>query len=166
MKIYLDMDGVLADFDKKYEEAFKVHPNTLKPGSKEGMRNWDAFVYAGLFTTLELMPNAKKLLAFVDSLDVPVEILSSSGGIRHHDLVYAQKMVWLKANKIAYKPNIVPGGEKKAKFATKTNILIDDTKRVIDSYRAAGGTAILYEDENIDQAIAKLNKFRELITHE
>ena len=57
---------------------------------------------------------------------------------------------------IPYKANIVPGGSKKAAFASPWNILVDDTDHVIEKYRSAGGTAILHYD--IDVTIKELSR--------
>ena len=156
MKIYLDMDGVLTDFEKRYEELYGVRPDEVQHRTKHFWDNWQSFIDGGNFTTLEKHPTADKLLAFVESLNVPVEILSSSGGEANHENVYNQKLTWLKSHDISYKPNIVPGGSKKASFASPWNILVDDTEHVVEKYRAAGGTAVLHYD--IDVTIRELSK--------
>ena len=80
MKIYLDMDGVLTDFEKKYEELFGVRPIEVKHRTKHFWENWQTFIQGENFVHLEKHKDADKLLSFVTSLRVPVEILSSSGG--------------------------------------------------------------------------------------
>jgi hypothetical protein len=54
--------------------------------------------------------------------------------------------------------NIVPGGSKKAAFAAPDHILIDDTERVVNKYRAAGGVAILHRDDDIDHTFYELTR--------
>ena len=44
MKIYLDMDGVLTDFEKKYEELFGVRPDEVQARTKHFWENWQEFV--------------------------------------------------------------------------------------------------------------------------
>lgn len=146
MKIYLDMDGVLTDFAGRYVELFGVTPEQSRADSKDFWNNWRPFVKGGNFETLDWNRGAVELLAYVASLRVPVEILSSSGGGDTHDVVVAQKLKWLESKGIPYKANIVPGGSKKAEFAAPWNILVDDTTRVVETYRKAGGTAILHVD--------------------
>lgn len=150
------MDGVLTDFEKRYEELFGVRPDDVAHRTKHFWDNWESFITGKNFETLDWHAGAVDLLAYVASLDVPVEILSSSGGEKFHDTVVAQKRKWLESKGIPYKPNIVPGGNKKAEFAGPWNILIDDTDRVVENYRKAGGTAILHK--NADDTIAKLSK--------
>ena len=149
MKIYLDMDGVLTDFEKRYEELFGARPIEINKQNKHFWSNWETFVKGGNFTTLEKHKGADELLSFVKSLNVPIEILSSSGGHQYHECVTTQKNAWLRNNGIDFKPNIVPGGKKKAQFADPWNILVDDTQHVVDNYKAAGGTAILHHDVNV-----------------
>ena len=157
MKIYLDMDGVLADFAGRYFELYGVRPGETRAQKEHFWKNWRNFVEGKNFETLELNEGAVELLAYVASLDVPVEILSSSGGGDLHDVVVPQKLKWLESKGIPYKANIVPGGAKKAAFATPWNILVDDTERVVNTYRAAGGPAILHKGTS--DTIKQLSKF-------
>ena len=146
MKIYLDMDGVLANFDKQYELLYGTRPIDLKDRTKHFWGNWDEFVTGKNFTKLELMPGAITLMKACDLLKVPVEILTSTGNEKYYDTIAAQKTEWLKAHNITYKPNFVAGGLKKAQYADPWSILIDDTPKVVDAYVKAGGTAILHKD--------------------
>ena len=150
------MDGVLANFDKQYELLFGTRPVDVSKRTKHFHENWDAFVLGENFTKLDFFPGAEKLLTYVKSLGVSVEILSSSGGSKWHSEVSTQKHKWLRDRDIEHKPNIVPGGHKKAEFAGPWNILVDDTLRVVENYRKAGGTAILHTDA--DKTIAELSK--------
>lgn len=156
MKIYLDMDGVLTDFEKKYEELFGVRPVEVKHRTKHFWENWETFVQNGSFTKLEKHKGADKLLDYVATLGVPVEILSSSGGDTFHEYVTTQKIAWLMNNGITYKANIVAGGSKKAAYAKPWHILVDDTEHVVEKYRKAGGTAILHHD--VDVTIRELSR--------
>jgi len=85
-------------------------------------------------------------LKYIVSLDIPIEILSSSGGQKHHDEVKRQKEVWLKKHNIDFKANIVPGRKLKSNYAKPDIILIDDTEDVIDGFNEAGGIGILHKD--------------------
>ena len=148
MKIYLDMDGVLADFDKRYTELFGERPTDVQRRAKHFWANWEKFIQGANFSTLDKHEDADTLLHYVHELRVPVEILSSSGGDKFHSEVTWQKTVWLCNHGIPYKANIVPGGKKKAELAHPWHILVDDTEHVVENYRAAGGTAILHKDIN------------------
>jgi hypothetical protein len=156
MKIYLDMDGVLTDFNKRYEELYGARPEEGWRRHKHFWQNWESFINGYNFKTLDKHKDADKLLQFVYELRVPVEILSSSGGEKHHECVVAQKEAWLRNNGIDYKANIVPGGSKKAAFASPWHILVDDTLHVIEKYRSAGGTAVHHYD--IDVTLKELSR--------
>lgn len=157
MKIYLDMDGVLTDFERRYTEKFGHFPKDSELRRKHFWENWKQFVDDKEFVNLSKHPGAEKLLHHVQKLNddgIEVEILSSSGGGYSHDMVIEQKKKWLNNNHIHYKANIVPGGGHKAAYAKKWHILVDDTENVVERYRAAGGTAILHKD--VDKTIDKL----------
>ncbi len=145
-KIYLDMDGVLCDFYKRYNEIFKVDLEHKRSHGEKVTLEWDKFVDGKNFESLDWHPGGIELLKFIISLDIPVEILSSSGGQCHHEEVKRQKKVWLKRHHIDFTANIVPGRALKANYAKPDVILIDDTEDVIDDFNMAGGIGILHSD--------------------
>lgn len=145
-KIYLDLDGVLCDFYKRYNEIFKVDLEHKRSHGEKVTLEWDKFVEGKNFETLDWHPGGLELLKYIISLDIPIEILSSSGGQRHHEEVKRQKKIWLKRHHIDFTANIVPGRKLKANYAKPDIILIDDTEDVIDDFNAAGGIGILHSD--------------------
>ena len=92
-KILLDMDGVLSDFHKRYRELFHIETEKIRARGEKDDDNWNQFVEGKNFETLDWYPGGKELLKFVLSLDIPIEILSSSGGRSHHEEVKKQKKV-------------------------------------------------------------------------
>jgi hypothetical protein len=155
MKIFLDMDGVLTEFEERYVEKFGEFPKDIDKRRQHFWDNWKKFVDDADFETLHKHKHCDELLEAVRALKLPVEILSSSGGGYSHEVVTKQKQKWLDSNGIEFKANIVPGGGHKAKFASPWNVLIDDTQSVIDRYRKAGGTAIHHVD--IHETIKQLH---------
>lgn len=144
-KIYLDMDGVLCDFEKRYFHLFDETPGETRD-KKNFNPNWKVFVKGENFATLDWYPGGKELLSFIKKYPVDVEILSSSGGEKFHGEVTVQKIKWLRSHGINYKANIVPGRKHKKDYATPEMILIDDTPDVIESFNKAGGHGILHKD--------------------
>jgi len=153
-KIYLDMDGVLCDFEARYIEQFGELP-ALSRANKEWSDNWTKFVGTGQFKTLDWNPGGQTLLQVVKDTGIDIEILSSSGGKKYHPVVEDQKKFWLQSKGIHVKVNIVPGRSLKAKYANSKSILIDDTPDVIESFNKAGGYGILHAD--VKDTVKKLN---------
>jgi hypothetical protein len=153
-KLYLDMDGVLCDFEKRFTELYGKDALGARD-RKNFTTNWPNFIMNGNFENLEWFPGGKELLHFIQyATDWEVEILSSSGGEKFHSEVAAQKVVWLCNKGIPYKANIVPGRKHKTAYATPETILIDDTEDIIVNFNAAGGVGILHKD--INETLAKL----------
>jgi len=153
-KLYLDMDGVLCNFEKRFTELYGKDALGARD-RKNFTTNWPNFIMDGNFESLEWFPGGKELLDFIQNeTDWEVEILSSSGGEKFHSEVAAQKVVWLCDKGIPYKANIVPGRKHKTAYATPETILIDDTEDIIVNFNAAGGLGILHKDAN--ETLAKL----------
>jgi hypothetical protein len=161
-KIYLDMDGVLCNFDKRWIELFNETPSQTR-SRKEFVPNWDTFVLNENFVTLDDFPGSDDLLEFVMSKSdtVDIEILSSSGGQKYHNEVRDQKLRYLKARGLNFTTNIVPGRKLKQNYATPDSILIDDTEDVIEAFNRAGGIGILHTDAKVTLA-----KLREIFSNE
>jgi 5'(3')-deoxyribonucleotidase len=150
-KIYFDIDGVLADFERGVIEICGVIPPSQnakhhKPGDDDEM--WEKIKQAEHFYDyLELMPGAKTLFDEVyGRYKDRCEILTGVPKPRR-EVIYAaeDKVKWahrllsadVKVN-IAYR-------EDKPKFCTGQGcILIDDMKRNIRDWTAIGGTGILH----------------------
>lgn len=144
--IYLDLDGVICDFEGRYIDLFNEMPGVSRE-RKEFSKNWTDFVTGENFAKLEYWPGAELLLNHIQTIpNVEVKILTSSGGHKYHEEVKAQKMKWLKDHGIDYDAIVVPGRRKKAAYATPTSILIDDTADVIDAFSDEGGIGILHKN--------------------
>jgi 5'-nucleotidase len=145
MKIYLDMDGVIADFDRHYRELYKMSPKEADD-KKAFYKLFDHFIATEQFAKLPMMQNAKLLLEFLNGTGVPVEILSSTASEKRHDAIAPQKTEWLLKHGIHYPINFVPGKRLKRTFAKPEHLLIDDTSVNIDQWRENGGIGILHKD--------------------
>jgi len=145
-QIFLDMDGVLTDFNRRYREKFGVSAAEVDRKDKNRSVNWTKFVEDKEFETLDWHFGGEELLAFLISTKIPITILSSSGGEKMHEEVSRQKNVWLDTHKIPFKRVIVPGRRLKKEFARSDTLLIDDTIDVVDGFAMMGGYSILHKD--------------------
>jgi FMN phosphatase YigB (HAD superfamily) len=159
--IYLDMDGVLCDFEKKFTDLYGFL-SLAKRDRKQWSTDWEDFITRQhAFEKLEWFPGGQELLSYIRKHpSIHVEILSSSGGERFHGEVTAQKIKWLRSHGINYKTNIVPGRKHKKYWAKSDTVIIDDTPDVISSWNKAGGIGILHKDvkETIKRLDTLLNK--------
>jgi hypothetical protein len=149
------MDGVIADFVKRYKELYRMEPREAEK-KKEFDKFFDEFIATGQFATLDLMPGAMDGLTYLRKhLTIPTQILSSTANEERYDAISKQKMIWLQTHGITFTPNFVPGKRHKWKFAKPDTIIIDDTQSVIDDWRKAGGIGILHKDWSSTLAILR-----------
>ena len=153
--IYLDMDGVIADFVKRYKELYHMEPREAEKNKKFD-HYFNEFIETNQFATLDLMPGAMQGIEFLRKASVPTQILSSTANEARYNAISKQKMIWLQTHGITFNPIFVPGKKHKYKYATPDSIIIDDTESVIDDWKKAGGIGILHKDWMTTLAILRL----------
>lgn len=153
--IYVDMDGVLCNFNKLYVEMFNISPN--QTDKKDFGPNFKQLIDDKGFEKLEPMPDFWSLIAHLNCFSIPKEILSSTARQENHEEISRQKKLWLNTRGINYKQNFVPGKHLKAQYATPDSILIDDTISVIDAWDKAGGIGILHKNAASTIAILSMH---------
>jgi len=137
--LYLDMDGVLCNFDKAYR--------ALDPEKADRKKFRDAVFTYKIFEDLEFMPDTQELLNYVSKLEnINIEILTSMGTYDEIQGNHArsQKLHWLNKHNIPYKANFVRAKQEKANFAHDRAILVDDYPGCINPFVAKGGHGILH----------------------
>lgn len=142
--LYLDMDGVLCNFNKAFQSYKCEHDedhNKFRHAVLEGK----------IFENLELMPGALLLLEQAEMMNswgyIDVQILTSMGTFdrQRGDAAKNQKLLWLEKHNITYRPNFVRTKTEKRMYAHKFAILIDDSIGCITPFREFGGIGILHD---------------------
>ena len=158
--IYLDMDGVVADFDNRFKDLSGMMPQEYvdKYGKNDFWDLIDEKHKVSFWRGIEIMPGAKKLVNYVSQY--PYEMLTAPS-VKKQSVI--GKSLWVK-DKVGTlypsKPKVTYRSAKQKHTVkpklTKFDILIDDKGSTIDRWDAAGGTAIFYQ--NADQVINDLKK--------
>jgi len=135
--LYLDMDGVLCNFDRAYRK--------LDPEKADRKKFREAVFTYKIFEDLEFMHDTQELLNYVSKLEnINIEILTSMGTYdeQQGNEAKMQKLHWLNKNNIPYRANFVRAKQEKANFAHDRAILVDDSIGCITPFAAKGGHAI------------------------
>lgn len=157
---YIDMDGVVADFDEKVRIITKGVSDT-NDYSKNQM--WKDIGYHNKFVepfyeTLPKKSDADALMKFVDENFEKVIFLTATGTAFRD--ISGQKRRWIEKNYPGHKVITVTSSSDKAVYANPNSILVDDRLKSIDPWERAGGIGVLHD--NTSKSIKLL---RELITH-
>jgi predicted chitinase/5'(3')-deoxyribonucleotidase len=156
IKVYVDMDGVLADLFNHAGSLHDVeHYNKMtKDQWEEFFKNSNAYE---LFRDLPAFPTANKLLQMVKDFAGGYTILSSPLNFDKAGSIKG-KREWLNKH-IHVSPDNIIFEHDKAKYATADghpNILIDDYGVNIRAWGSAGGIPIKYQaDEDSLQKVFK-----------
>jgi len=167
--VYLDMDGVIADFFGGVEKMFGVkHWKELTSVKSKGQLKQEVInriVGSDFFATLPKFPTADQLIALIKSATGGKFSILTSPLIGDHENSATQKKIWISKN--IEKPDEVIVSGRKEKWAKQKdgtpNILIDDRPVNIDRWTAKGGFGILYQanKDSIIKVQSELNKYGE-----
>ena len=139
-KIYCDMDGVLCDFNRRFEQFGGMSPNEYETrfGTK---KFWELITKVGeqFWSKMPWTSGGKQLWSYISKynpslLSAPSQDYSSRYG----------KKLWVKENLPGTKL-ILAKRENKQDYANNKSILIDDRIDNISEWKSAGGIGILFE---------------------
>ena len=136
--IYCDMDSVLVDFDRGYQELTGM---TTQQADANGVSAfWDPISQAGakFWITLNWMSDGKQLWDYIKKYN-PILLSAPS----REESSKLGKRVWVKRELPGTKL-ILRCAPQKQEYASPTSILIDDRQKNIDQWEAAGGIGILH----------------------
>ena len=149
--VYLDMDGVLADFFGGVEKMYGVeHWKQLTNDKTKDLKKEviDRITGTDFFATLPKFPAADELINMVKKFTGGKFSINTSPLRGDHENSGKYKKVWI-SNNIEQPDEIIVTGRKesyaKNKASGTPNILIDNRPVNIQKWQAAGGYGILYQ---------------------
>jgi len=167
--VYLDMDGVLADFFGGVEFLYGVeHWKELTNDKTKDLKKQviDRITGTDFFAVLPKFPTADGLIDMVKKFTGGKFSINTSPLRGDHENSAKYKKVWI-SNNIEQPDEIIVTGRKetyaKNKGTGTPNILIDDRPVNIQKWQAAGGYGILYQANRdplskVQQALEKYGK--------
>lgn len=155
--LYIDLDGVMADFDGAFPAIFGLDHRSLADEEMWLRING----HASFFRDLPPMPGAIDFFRSVEHLQPVILTACPKSNYAH---VAGQKRAWVREH-LSQTCLVLPvlGGRHKALFMHQHgDVLIDDWGKNCEAWTAAGGIAIKHEGDWIDTRTALSNVFREL----
>jgi len=151
-QIYCDLDGVLADFNNRFEEFSEG----ISPKNYEAMYGLDEFwdlineIGVRFWVGIKWLPDGIKLWRYIKKynptlLSAPSRDKSSEIG----------KRLWVKKHLPGVKLILIQASLKK-EYANSNSILIDDFHRNIEDWEESEGIGILHR--NYNNTIKQLKK--------
>ena len=156
--IYVDMDGVLADFfgawAKLMDKDHWTKIDDITPALQK-IRDTENF-----WLDLPLTDNAKNLLSLIK--DVKGEYVILSSPLPDDPNSEPHKREWISKNLTFFPPKDVIITSDKARYATTEdgtpNILIDDYGKNIQSWEAAGGIGFKHKDHKFERTAKNIKQ--------
>jgi len=160
--VFVDMDGVLTDFERRFEQFAGVTPDeftsqkTIQVGKEKANEQfWDLVdkqIGVRFWAGMPWMPEGEELYRYIKKYK-PTILTSPS----REESSRIGKGVWVKRNMSGVPVKFGYGADGKAKFAGPNKILIDDREDNIAAWKAAGGIGILFKStEQVKNELSKL----------
>ncbi len=144
MNIYLDMDGVIADFFTELARHYNVNHWKDLPNKDESVK---ALKGTDFFERLPKFPTSDELVEYIHTLTNGEWYILSAPLREDHEHSTAMKRKWLV--KHGYTPKDAYFDSRKEKYAVnengRANILIDDREEKLTSWTKNHGIGILYQ---------------------
>ena len=154
-KIYCDMDGVLTNFEARFDHFTGMHPQEYekKFGVEQFWHLIDTKIGVRFWVGMDWMPEGQRLWDFIKPYKP--DLLTSPS---RHDTSRLGKNLWVKNNLNPKPKTIFAYSADKQRYSKEKAILIDDKKSNINEWAARGGIAIRCKDGNVDHVIEKLQE--------
>jgi 5'(3')-deoxyribonucleotidase len=148
--IYVDLDGVLCDFDRGFIEITGMSPESVD--DNELWSRISAHGKSRFFSELPWMPGGQELWQFVTQNFLQVKILTALGKSDAQDKQTSTgKRQWLQKNIPDLQDSdiiMVANKHRKRHYSKPNDILVDDTKSTIQEWIKKGGIGILHKISN------------------
>ena len=159
-EIYVDMDGVLADFFGEWQKLIgkgwrDVKGKSIEP-ALQAIRDKDDF-----WLSLPMTQNAKGLLNLIKDVKGSYNILSAP--LAGDKKAEPHKREWIKKNLSFFPPKNVIITADKQSYATQPdgtpNILIDDFGSNISKWEGAGGVGFKHKDHKFERTAKNIKQY-------
>lgn len=148
--IFCDLDGVLADFAKAYNETFN-----------RNIYDDDSFTVTQMcltqpdfFRTLPVLERGKELY---NELIKRYQVIFLTTPMEGMENCKADKIAWLREH-ICENPTVIFSDSKGDYAQSSHDILIDDMKHNLEAFSCAGGTAINFPIYSNDEILSKISE--------
>jgi 5'(3')-deoxyribonucleotidase len=165
MKVYVDMDRVIADFDKGVREYAHMETSGNQGNEKQDAQMWERLSkIPHFYDKLDLLEGAENGIRtlyeqFGSDLEILTGVPKPSRGL---PTASEDKKIWMKRKfGLEIVVNTVRRAEKKQFCTGRDCYLIDDYEENIREWEAAGGTGILFENWN-----QVLNIISDILSHD
>jgi 5'(3')-deoxyribonucleotidase len=156
--VYVDMDGVLADFFGKIAREHGV--DYWREIHRQEIGIDQIAQEPEFFSTLPPMPNARQLMMGIIKLSGDYSILSSPL-LSAVEQSSREKSEWLDKHIHRHQPKAIVYDHEKYKYAMQPdgtpNILIDDWDTNIELWKSNGGIGILHKDKDYKKTLKILS---------
>jgi hypothetical protein len=163
--LYLDMDGVQADFFTAWarlfgQERYKdIGDKPAREASIQDLSNRGPEFVERFFATLPVLPSFPALLSWLKSNGIGFTVPSAP--LRGNEEASIRgKLAWLDRHNPGTSANAIFTGDKQRYAVTQgqPNVLVDDFKKYVGAWRDAGGIGILHRDNNLQATLDQLAK--------
>ena len=161
--LYLDMDGVQADFFGAWANSHNVKTYKEIPDTEESINQLAASgedkVY-NFFRDLAPLAGGNQIVNWLKQHNIPYTVLSAPLRGKYADNSIQAKKDWLdEFNPETSQDAIFTQGKHKYAITNgKPNVLVDDYSKYLNAWQEAGGIAVKHEDSNTAHTIHELEK--------
>jgi hypothetical protein len=165
--LYLDMDGVQADFFGAWAQRNNVSHYTEIPDLEVAIDELASISYNEVlkfFIELQPLQGGIEIVKWLKDNNIPYTILSAPLRGPYADASVVGKKYWLDQFNPGTSENAI-FTQHKHKYALtdegEPNVLVDDYGKYLEYWEEAGGIAIKHEDSNTEHTIEMLEKIYE-----